>query len=180
MDVVPKVGPKLYWTDAFSSNTTAQRQYTGLRHLCEVATPPQRCIVQVGLGHGSIHEPHYYMTRLDHLLWLCRFGPNDLNFSAWTGYFPRKKSGEFEALRVKSGQLTPGALSCLRPSARRSLGTTASRTSMLCQRPWPRASRPGTVWAWSAGRPWASRSSALWQRFCSRTSFELRMLEMVC
>ena len=180
MDVVPKVGPKLYWTDAFSSNTTAQRQYTGLRHLCEVATPLQRCIVQVGLGHGSIHEPQYYMKRLDHLLWLCRFGPNDLNFLGLDRIFPEEKIRRIRGLEGKIRSAHTRRAVLLRPSARRSPGTTASRTSMLCQRPWPRASRPGTVWAWSAGRPWASRSSALWQRFCSRTLFELRMLEMVC
>ena len=40
--------------------------------------------------------------------------------------------------------------------------TTTWRTSTLCQRPWPRASRPDTVWAWSTVRQSASRSSALW------------------
>ena len=32
----------------------------------------------------------------DHCLWLCRMARTTGIFPCWTGYFPRKKSGEFE------------------------------------------------------------------------------------
>ena len=65
----------------------------------------KRCIIQVGIGHGHIH---HHMKRFDHCLWLCRMALTTGIFPGWTGYFPRKKSGEFEGkIRLAHGRPRP-------------------------------------------------------------------------
>ena len=66
---------------------------------CKVATPLKSCVVQVGLGHGHIPESmnrNNHMKRFDHCLWLCSMARTTAIFPGCTGYFLRKKSGQFE------------------------------------------------------------------------------------
>ena len=60
---------------------------------CMVATPLKRCILQVGLGHGHIHN---HMKRLDHCLWLCRMARATGLPPRFAGFVPKERSREFE------------------------------------------------------------------------------------
>ena len=87
---------------------------------CKVATPLKDAFFKLASVTDTSMNHKNHMKRLDHCLWLCRMARTTEIFLSWTGYFQRKKSGEFEgkiwlahmerrgAIRLWGGEGTAG------------------------------------------------------------------------
>ena len=85
----------------FSSNTTAQRHYSGLQG-CYPTEKKNDALFKLASVTDTSMNHNKHMKRFDHCLWLCSVAWTTWIFLGWTGHFPRKNFGKFDSARGKS------------------------------------------------------------------------------